>query len=185
MRELGLDPDIPLVCCIGIIRRYKGMDIACDAVRTLRGAVQLAICGSPYSKDDTAVVREQMRDIRGVLVPRALSDQEFADVIGASEAVLLPYRKITGSGSLLAAWTLGRGVIASDLPLFREMLATEPKAGQLFRADDAASLADAIGSYLAMPARTRNEAAVRAANFYSWDSTVEPVVKAFATWNNR
>jgi beta-1,4-mannosyltransferase len=185
LREFGLDPRLPVVCCVGIIKRYKGLDVACDAVRRLAGQVQLAICGAPHSVIDTETVRKQIHGLPGVLVARALSDQEFSDIIGASEAVLLPYRKITGSGSLLGAWTLARGVIASDLPLFQEMLACEPQAGQLFRADDSASLAEAIRHYLSTPADARAAAAMRAANFYSWDRTVEPVVKVMERWKTR
>jgi glycosyltransferase involved in cell wall biosynthesis len=185
LREFGLDPQLPVVCCVGIIKQYKGLDIACDAVRRLSGQVQLAICGAPHSATDTEIVRKEMQGVPGVIVGRALSDREFSDIIGASEAVLLPYRNITGSGSLLGAWTLGRGVIASDLPLFREMLGPEPQAGHLFRADDSASLADAIRHYLSTPAAVRAAAAMRAANLYSWDRTVGPVVKVMRAWKTR
>ena len=185
IQGLGLNPALPLVCCVGIIKRYKGLDVACDAIRRLGGKVQLAICGSPHSSADVADVQGRLAGLPGVLMPRALSDQEFSDVVSASDAVLLPYRKITGSGSLLAAWTLGRGVIASDLPLFREMLRNEPGAGELFQADDGASLADAITRYLSTPAPVRAAAAMRAANFYSWDRTVEPVVKVMSRWKSQ
>ncbi len=185
MRDLGLDPQVPLVCCIGIIKRYKGLDVACQAVRSLQGAVQLAICGAPHSSADTAALEAEMQSVKGVLVARALNDQEFSDLIGASEAVLLPYRKITGSGSLLAAWTLGRGVIASDLPLFREMLAHEPASGDLFKPDDSVSLAESITRYLSIAADVREAAALRTAQFYSWDQTVKPVVEVMQRWQKQ
>jgi beta-1,4-mannosyltransferase len=185
MREFGLDPARPLVCCIGIIKRYKGLDVACEAIRCLDGAVQLAICGAPHSAEDTAAIQAQMGGLPGVLVARQLSDQEFADIIGASEAVLLPYRKITGSGSLLAAWSVGRGVVTSDLPLFREMLSTEPQAGEVFAGHDGRSLGAAIRRYLAIPADVRDAAVRRAANFYSWDKTVVPIVKVMERWKHR
>jgi beta-1,4-mannosyltransferase len=185
MREFGLDPSRPVVCCVGLIRRYKGLTVACDAVRALGGSVQLAICGAPHSDADEAEVRASMAGVTGVLVARPLTDQEFSDIIAAGEAVLLPYRKITGSGSLLAAWTLGRGVVASDLPLFREMLACEPEAGDRFVPDDSRSLADAIGRYLATPGSVRAAAALRAADRYSWDKTVEPLVDVLKQWKGR
>jgi glycosyltransferase involved in cell wall biosynthesis len=185
LREFGLDPDVPLVSCIGIIRPYKGLDLACQAVRSLQGAVQLAICGAPHSSGDTAAIEAEMRTVRGVLVARALNDQEFSDLIGASEAVLLPYRKITGSGSLLAAWTLGRGVIASDLPLFREMLAQEPASGDLFRPEDSRSLAESITRYLNIAPHVREAAALRTAQSYSWDQTVKPVVEVMQRWQTQ
>ncbi len=182
MRTLGLDAAKPLVCCIGIVRAYKGLEIACEAVRQLGGGVQLAICGVPRSKTDAAAVREAMSRTPGVFVERSLPDQEFADLIAASEAVLLPYRNITGSGSLLAAWTLGTGVVASDLPLFREMLAPEPRAGSLFRGGDAAALAGAIRSYLTLSREERTSAALKLAHHYDWKRTVQPAVQVFRQW---
>ncbi len=94
----------------------------------------------------------------------------------ASEAVLLPYRKITGSGALLSAWTLGRGVICSDLPYFREML-DRGEAGLTVRPGDPAALAEGVRAWLARPATTRQEAARRAARRYEWSEVVRPVVE--------
>jgi beta-1,4-mannosyltransferase len=185
MRSIGLDPARPLVCAVGIIRAYKGLETACDAIRRLEGAVQLAICGAPRSKADAAVLRTTMARVAGVLIDRPLSDQEFADVISASEAVLLPYRNITGSGSLLAALTFGRGVIASDLPLFREMLQPESDAGVLFPAGDDAALSAAVRSYLSIPQDQRTNSALRLARHYDWKRTVLPVVQVFKQWKKQ
>ena len=62
--------------------------------------------------------------------------QVVSDLLHAADAVLLPYRRITGSGVLLQALTAGVGVVASDLPYFREVLAPEPDAGVFIRAGD-------------------------------------------------
>jgi glycosyltransferase involved in cell wall biosynthesis len=185
MESVGLDPSRPLVACIGIVRAYKGLDVATEAVRQLGGDVQLAICGVPRSKADAALLRKAMVHVAGVFLERSLPDQGFADLIAASEAVLLPYRNITGSGSLLAAWSSGRGVVASDLPLFREMLAPEPRAGALFPAGDSRGLADAIRSYLAVPREERTDAALRLARYYDWKRTVQPVVQVFRQWKKQ
>ena len=182
MRKWGLDPRLPLVCCVGIIRPYKGLDIACQAIRKLDGTVQLAIAGAPFSQGDVDSLQSEMKSLHGALIARALTDQEFADLVAASEAVLLPYRRITGSGSLLAAWTLSRGVIASDLPLFREMLASHPDAGQVFRANDALSMAEAITTYLAKPSFARAAAADAASRAYAWDETVKPIISVLKKW---
>ena len=73
-------------------------------------------------------------------VPRVLTNAEFSDAVAASDAVLLPYHAVTGSGVLFAAWTLGAGVIASDLPFFREMLESRPLGGRTFRLGDSTAL---------------------------------------------
>jgi beta-1,4-mannosyltransferase len=96
--------------------------------------------------------------------------------------VLLPYRQITGSGLLFAAWTLGRGVVASDLPFFREMLAAESPAGLLVPSNDSAALADGIVRYLEIPAAHRSKAALEESARHSWTRCVEPLAQALLDW---
>src|SRR4051794_33359304 len=60
----------------------------------------------------------------------------------------IPYREITGSSALMSAVTFHRGVVASDLPFFRETLMGEPDAGRLALPDDPDALARTIPDYL-------------------------------------
>jgi beta-1,4-mannosyltransferase len=181
--ELGLDEDRPVVGCVGRMRIYKGLDLACAAVARCEG-VQLLVAGSVQKGFELAGLQRDINSLgRGVLVARAVSDQEFSDYTAACDAMLLPYRKVTGSGACLASWTLGRGVVASDLPYFREMLGNHPKAGRIFRTEDAASLAAGITAYLAVPAAERNAAARAAAEYYAWDRCVRPVAEVLHRWN--
>ncbi len=180
LRELGLSADLPIVSCVGIIRRYKGVDIALEAAKHLEGRVQFVISGKLHDSVDGDQLRQQAESLSNVVYePRILTDQEYSDRLGACDAALLPFRRITGSGSLLAAWTFGRGTIASDLPLFREMFETQPDAGRLFAVGDAAACADAITRYLAEVSPDRRESAARSiTEDHAWQHCVEPVVKA-------
>jgi len=183
LSELGLRPDLPVVCCVGLIRQYKGIDVACEAICRLAGRVQLIVGGHPWSERDLKSVQSAMRGLHGaVLVPRKLSDQEFADIVTASDLVLLPYRKITGSGLLFAAWTLGRGVVASDLAFFREMVPVGSLAGLLVPPSDPAELADGIVRYLAKPAERRRKAALEESDRHSWARCVKPLAQVLLDW---
>jgi beta-1,4-mannosyltransferase len=178
--DLGLDPRLPLVSCLGRLREYKGLDLACDAIELLDGAVQLLIGGVRQAGFDlTPMLQAAERRSGIVVIARRLSEQEMADLTAASDAVLLPYRKITSSAALLSALGFGRGVIASDLAYFREILAPEPDAGVVVQARDARAWATAITDYLSRPADARRRAALRLADRYSWDRCVEPAVAAF------
>jgi glycosyltransferase involved in cell wall biosynthesis len=182
LAELGLDPQRPVVSCLGRLREYKGLDVACAAVERLNGGVQLAIGGPINAGFDVMRLRNMIgRMPGGVVIARPLSDQEFADLTAASDAVLLPYRAITGSSALLAAIGLGRSVVASQLPYFEEMLADEPDAGVMVSGWNAEAWADGILRLLARPPDIRTNAALRLANRYSWDRCVEPLVAALAT----
>jgi glycosyltransferase involved in cell wall biosynthesis len=178
-RELGLDPERPIVACLGRLRNYKGLDLACAAIGRLNGRVQLVIGGLRHAGFDVErLVAAIGRTSAGVVIDRRLTDQEFADLTAASDAALLPYRAITGSAALLAALGLGRGVVTSELPYFQEILAQEPDAGVTVRGWDAADWADGIMRYLERPAEVRRRAALRLAARYSWDRCVEPLVAA-------
>ena len=101
------------------------------------------------------------------------------DLTAASDAILLPYRAITGSSALLSALGLGRGVLTSDLPYFREILAGEPEAGMVVSGWDTATWGNALLEYLERrPAAVRSRAALRLAARYHWDRCVEPLVDA-------
>ena len=112
------------------------------------------------------------------LYPRVLTNAEFSDAVAASDAVVLPYHAVTGSAVLFAAWTLGAGVIASDLPFFREMLENRPLGGRTFRLGDSAALASAIKAYLEVPVDERRRGIAAIVDNLSPEHVVAPFVEA-------
>lgn len=179
LERMGLQPDVPTVCCVGGIRKYKGVDVAVEAIGILNGGYQLIVAGWPSAKYDLGGLRRTTDNMPFVRVlPQLLSAQDFADIVGASDAVLLPYHHITGSGAFMAAMTLSRGVVASDLPYFREMLSVNGDAGRLFSPRDAEALALAIKEYLLIPHERRQNAARSLAADCAWDRIVKPICVA-------
>jgi glycosyltransferase involved in cell wall biosynthesis len=154
------------------------MDVAAEAVKRLGAGYHLLIAGPP--KDATAVAQVQhLAASTGNIsvLGRELSDQEFADVHAAADAVLLPYRKITGSSALLAAVGFGRGVIASDLPYFREYAKLEPEFIELARPGDAADLAATIERYFATGAERHHVASERHSAASAWEAVTAPLAE--------
>lgn len=180
--ELGLDPDIPIVGCIGQIRDYKGLDVAIEACALLSGRVQLLCAGKPHYQFDVKNLEKLLAKLdHYCFVPDFISDQLFSDYINACDLILLPYRKITGSGALLAALTLGKGVVASDLEYFNDLLQQVPDSGVLFPPEDCLALSRAISSYLEVDDSKRFAAAKSLADKYSWDKVVVPVAERLAS----
>lgn len=185
--RLGLRGDVPVVSCLGLLRPYKGVEVACEAVEALGGRVQLLIAGQPHGAFDVNGLLSRAAASRGTIVaiPRTLTESEFSDAVAASDAVLLPYHAVTGSGVLFAAWTLGAGVIASDLPFFREMLDGRPLLGRTFHTGNAADLASAIQAYLASSADDRQRAISSAVEHLSMERVVQPLVEALRERHRR
>jgi glycosyltransferase involved in cell wall biosynthesis len=180
LTRLGLDPRRKTLVCQGFIRPYKRFDLALEALRQLGGDYQLLVAGHPHEAAWGEDLRRRAAGLQGVrFLFEELSEQALADVVHAADCVLLPYQKITGSGAFLTVVTLGRGVVASDLRYFRDLLQREPEAGVLFHEGDAAGLADAIRRFFERDPEERGRAARRIADRFAWSDVVKPVVAWF------
>ena len=103
----------------GFVRPYKGLDLALDAVaRSGRTDLRLTIAGEFWQGLDETRARIDRLGIAGQveIIPRYVSDTETAELFDRADAVLLPYRSVTGSGVIPTACHFGRAVIATDLP---------------------------------------------------------------------
>jgi glycosyltransferase involved in cell wall biosynthesis len=176
LAEFQLSPSRPLVSCLGNLRGYKGLELAAAAAARSSDEVHLLIAGPPHADYDLGPLKKLLHGCRhATLIERRLTDQEFADLTAASDASVLSYSKVTTSGVLLASWTLGTGVIASDLPPFRELLADAGIAGRLYPSGDAGALAAAMSDYLSAPREVRQTAALAEARRYSWPRCIAPL----------
>lgn len=176
LKRLGLDPKKLAVCCVGNLREYKGFDVAIDAVHKLNGTVQLVIAGNPLEEFDANNLLQKAGGANYIrIILKSIDPQEFSDIVSASEAMLLPYRKITGSGALMASFTLGCGVVVSDLPYFCEMLDGNYYAGRVFKTGSSEALAKTINDYLKVSRKQRSAAARSIADECNWSTVVQPV----------
>ncbi|WP_457571559.1 glycosyltransferase [Desulfovulcanus sp.] len=182
LTDLSFDINIPMICCVGNVRNYKGYDLAVKAVNVLlkqNFPIQLLIAGKLHPKYNVnrlvSLIGDSMPYIK--LLFKELNEQEFSDFVGASEAVLLPYRKITGSGAFLAALTLSRGVICSDLPYFREILGNHFYAGTLFETENITALGNAIKFFLNLNENDRIIGSKKIAERFAWPDVVRPVAE--------
>ena len=181
--ELGLDPSRPVISCLGWLRDYKGLDVVIDAVDRMNGEVQLLIAGQPHRQFDLASLKKQVDCSPHVhLVASHLSAQQFSDYLAASDLAVLAYRKITGSGALLAAWTAGRAVVTSNLPYFQEMVTSG--SGWTFVEGDPNSLASTIRAALQVSDAEREKAALDRAAEFEWSACIRPFLKAIAPWRD-
>jgi glycosyltransferase involved in cell wall biosynthesis len=176
LREIGLAPSAPLVLCVGQIRPYKGTDLVCEAVSQLGDRVSLLIAGHTPIAHYARRIKDLVEQLpNAAFIDKHLTEQEFADYVAASDLVLLPYRSVTGSGAALAALTLGRGVVASDLSFFVDLLRGHPGAGRVFARGDAGAMARAIEDFLAVSSAERERAALDLAAKFDWARLVPPV----------
>jgi len=129
-------------------------------------------------------IREQVKSLglkRVQLQLRFISARELVALYRAADVVVYPYRAITTSGALATGLALGKTIVASDLPVFRELL-TDRENALLVDPEDSVKFADALIE-LAQDAGLRERLAsrVRAMDFgeQSWISIAKRTVQAY------
>lgn len=98
----------------GLIRPYKGVETLVEAVGALPdGDVHLRICGNPATPEMRATVEAACAADPRISAHLAyIDDAELAREVGLAELVVLPYRQMHNSGTLLLALSLQRPVLA-------------------------------------------------------------------------
>ena len=175
-----------LVLWQGLIFPYKGVDLLLRAWQRVEAGCddcRLAIVGTG-APELLEQIRETVKSLglmRVQLCLRFVSARELVAIYRAADVVVYPYRAITTSGAIATGLTLGKTIVASDLPVFRELLIHGENA-LLVDPEDSVGLAGALIE-LAQDAGLRERLAsrVRAMDFgaRSWLSIAEKTMQAY------
>jgi D-inositol-3-phosphate glycosyltransferase len=152
--ELPLDAKILLF--FGQIKEVKGLDIL---LRSLPGVVKkipdlrLMIAGRVW-KDDfnkyQRIIEDNGLKEYCILNIEYIPNEKVSDFFSAADLVILPYRKIYQSGTVLLAMSYGKPVLASDLAGMREVV-KDGETGFLFPDGDVQKLSEKIIEILSEP----------------------------------
>ena len=140
------DPDLLLIA-FGAVRRYKGIDLALDALALVDPSinVRLVVAGRFWSCEKE--LRAQADDLglndRVEFRDRYVSNEEAALLFGAADAAVLPYRSASQSGVAQLSFAYGRPVIATSVGGLPAAV-RHGQNGLLCDPDDPAALARAI-----------------------------------------
>lgn len=113
--ELGIPENIRVYLYFGVVRPYKGVPDLVDIFDGKDSSI-LLIAGNPKDEQLETRIREQASgrpDIR--LEFGYIPEEKVAMYFAAADAVVLPYRHIFNSGSVLLAMSLERLVVAPAL----------------------------------------------------------------------
>jgi glycosyltransferase involved in cell wall biosynthesis len=127
LQSFAVEPGQVLVLWQGIIFPYKGIDLLLTAwgqveAQSEDACLVIAGTGAPEFLDQ---IRGQVKELglkRVKLHFRFISTEELVALYRVAGVVVYPYRAITTSGALATGLALGKAIIASDLPVFRELL---------------------------------------------------------------
>ncbi len=150
--DLGLEPGNEVALFFGYVREYKGLDLlleAWPAVASARSAARLVVAGDPVRLDRGR--REELREwaTRLGVVHRFgyVPFSEVARYFAAADVLVMPYRRISQSGVLYLALSLGVAVVATRVGGLPELLA-DGESALLVEPDSPEELARALSRAL-------------------------------------
>lgn len=181
LRDKGVDIDDKALVLLffGFIRKYKGLDIALEAMADPRIGdlgIKLLVAGEFY--EDAAPYHELIARLgiadRLLLQTDFIPDGEVRDYLCAADAVIQPYRNATQSGVTPLAYHFEKPMIVSNVGGLPALVPHE-KVG-LVAEPEPKAMADAIlrffvlgGSYFLPALQSEKEK-------YSWNRLVETIL---------
>jgi glycosyltransferase involved in cell wall biosynthesis len=178
-----------LVVVFGYFTPEKGQDIVIRALKHLPENVRLVLAGGLRRPEDEAYYKGCLRMLKtenllGRATLTGFLDSDFiAPLYANASVVVAPFRETSGSGSLAQAFAARSAIVASDLPLNKEMLEREPGCLELFRAKSPEDCARAIQAVLqdADKAQALQTAADAYARKHSLEATARAHLDLYAT----
>lgn len=122
-----LSPDELTVLWQGIVLPYKGLDLLLETwarveAAGVRATLVVVGTGSAQLLGELRAQAVRLGLKRLHLELRFVSAEELVAFYRRADIVVYPYRNITTSGALATGLSLGKTILASDLPVFRELL---------------------------------------------------------------
>lgn len=132
--------------CVGALEPYKGIDIAIDAWEHLSTGgigLHLFVAGGGSLENYLLQKVRNQESAKYIHLLGALPYHRVLQIVSDAEIFIMPSRNEGFGLALVEAAALGRPIVASDIPVFREII-TNGENGLLFRPEDPHALADQV-----------------------------------------
>ncbi len=181
------------VTLFGYFSPDKGQDIAIRAWSLLgSSAPKLVLAGGVRRKEDENYLKECRALIRKfdlesrIEITGYVPEEKLDSLYSDARLVIAPFRITTGSASIAAAFARGAPVLASDLPLNRELTDRVPGCLAFFLAGSPESLASEVTAVYGDHDRLRSisDGAIGYAEKYSPEMTAELHLDFYKSFGN-
>ncbi|MEM9186223.1 MAG: glycosyltransferase [Planctomycetota bacterium] len=182
--RLGVPADAFTYLFVGALRGYKGVSELIEAFGKLEAlgdpAPRLLIAGKARDDATDRTLRQLADHTPGVSYTNAFVEaDQMQFYMAAADVVVLPYRKILTSGTLLLSASFGKVTIVPDAPTLLDTV--DPQAVLPFDRHDPGALEAALAQAATLrdelPAR--GDAGRRAAARWGWDEMAAATLEAY------
>jgi glycosyltransferase involved in cell wall biosynthesis len=191
-KSLGLNKNDFVFLFFGAIRKNKGIESLLPAFKQLikktRENIKLVLAGD-YAKEDIKKLSKSIENYKKILGPKLVLDIRFIEndkvqnYLNSADIVVLPFKKITTSGSAILALSFARPIIAPRMVCLNEL---PDNVGFFYNPDEKNAL------YKAMEKAVKNKRKLNSmgkkafeyAKSLSWDKIAEKTNKLFQSLIN-
>ena len=182
-KELGIDPDVPLILFFGFIRAYKGLDILLEAMRDAHLKeinAHLLIAGEFYESE--ANYEQWLGDpelAKRLIIKREfIPKEEVRHYFSAADIVAQPYKHATQSGVTQIAYQFNCPMLVTNVGGLPEIV-PDKKVGYVVE-PNAAAVASSLVDYFT---QNRQEEMTKAVTLekarFSWKAMVSGIVSLY------
>ena len=184
-RQLGLQPEVPVLLFFGLVREYKGLRhllAAMPAIRSELADVRLLIAGEFW--EDKRLYLERVAQL-GIgtsvtVIDRYIPNEELPTYFAAADVAVLPYDHVTQSAVAQLAFGFNLPVITTHVGGLAEII-SDGHTGLLVPPGDPAALAQAVIRYFREGCRERMAQAIEQARpQFDWRNLVR-LIEEMAT----
>lgn len=180
-RELGLAATDRVFLFFGAIRDYKGVPELISSFRSMsRTNVKLLIAGRVRGKEAQARLQAQLVNCKDILAfLNQVPDEQIQVFFRAADVVVLPFRHIFTSGSVLLAMSFGKAVVVPQLDSLAEIISKDGFC--VYSAEDPQGLRHALNEVLERPLDEMGRANYVRAKQFDWEHISAKTMELFLT----
>lgn len=182
-QRLGIKQSDIVLGFIGQLRPYKGLEEFVEAYRKIKSRyknVHLLIAGKPVHPFSPGMVTRMLQhDSSATVVEEHIADEALQWYFNACDYIVLPYRNVLTSGSVLNALSFHRPVIAPKMGAIPDVV-THGKNGFLYDSHDPQGLEKSLEKATVQDAASREkmrEDAIASVRGLTWKLFAEKLVK--------
>ena len=154
---------------LGRVNRYKGVFELVNEFKSLPQTCKLIIAGQPSDSTTHAKMEAAMaEDARFIYLPQAIPENELHYYFNAADVVVLPFRKILTSGSVMLAMSFGKPLVVPDIEVIRETVSSLDV--WWFDLGNGASLRGALENAMQTWSPEKGQANLQIANRLTWEN---------------
>ena len=175
--KLGLETDRTVFLCFGQIRIYKGIPELVEQFKKIESEkAALIIAGSDRDTELTSEIKKKASEDSRIEVHDCFVPKEEVQIyMNASDCIVLPYRKITTSGTLVLAMSFDKPVLAPSKGCIPEYV--NKKDSILFESTH--KLTEAIQGYLKGEIKEEGGGNLAKIREINWDEIAEKTGKLY------